>query len=146
MIAGNRKIVWPRKRRYDESYWMKFNIRGVEVLNRRQARNRPCHENWEDYDNVIKNKFTNAIGCRLPYLDLRENISICNTKEKMNSKFYLRSDDYGVNPPCRQMEKVTDLFEETSLDTEKYSWARKGSFLIEIIFPDEDYKEITKTR
>ena len=44
------------------------------------------------------------------------------------------------------MKKITDQFEENSLDTKKYSWATKGKFFIGIVFPDEDYKKITLTR
>ena len=146
LIAGNRKYVWPQRRDIEESYMMKYHIRGVEVLKRRQARNRPCHDNWEDYDYEIENKFTRAIDCRLPYLHRIKEFPICASKKKLQTRFHLQSDDYGVSPPCLEMKKITDLFEESSLDTKKYSWARKGTFIIGIIFPDEDYKEIIQTR
>ena len=125
---------------------MKFRIRRVEVLKRRQARNRPCNENWEHYDDEIENKFTHAIDCRLPYLHRNKEIPICASKKKLQTGFYLRSDDYGVSPPCLEMKRITDLYTESSVDTKKHSWARKGTFLIGIYFPDEDYREITQTR
>ena len=146
LIAGNRKYVWPQRRNIEESYMMKYHITGVEVLKRRQARNRPCNENWENYDNEIENKFTKAIDCRLPYLQRNKEIPICTSKKKLQTRFYLRSDYYGVNPPCLEMKRITDKFEENSLDTKKYSWARNGTFIIGILFPDEDYKKITLTR
>ena len=146
LIAGNRRHVWPQRRNIEESYMMKYHIRGVEVLKRRQTRNRPCNENWENYDNEIANKFTNAIDCRLPYLHRNKEIRICSSKKKLQTRFYLRSDYYGVIPPCLEMKKITDQFEENSLDTKKYSWATNGTFFIGIVFPDEDYKKITLTR
>ena len=146
LIAGNRRYYWPKERNNEESYIMKYHIQRVEVLKRRQARNRPCNENWKNHDNEIENKFTNALDCRLPYLHRNNEFPICTSKKKLQERFYLRSDDYGVNPPCLEMKKITDLFEESTLDSKKYSWARKGSFIIGIIFPDEDYKEITQTR
>ena len=146
LIAGNRKHVWPQRRSFEESYMMKYHIRGVDVLKRRQATNRPCNENWEDYDNEIEKNFTNTIDCRLPYLHRNKEIPICTSKKKLQTKFYLRSDYYGVIPPCLEMKRITDKFEENSLDTKKYSWARNGTFIIGILFPDEDYKKITLTR
>ena len=84
--------------------------------------------------------------CRPPYLNSRKDVPTCSTKKKLKERFYLRSDDYGVKPPCRQMKKITDLYEEHWYNTKKYYWAEKGSFFVNIIFPDEDYKEITQTR
>ena len=146
LIAGNRKYHWSQTRNINESYMLTYTIRGVEVLNRRQARNRPCNENWNNYDYEIENKFTSAIDCRLPYLHRNKEFPICASKKKLQTRFILRSDDYGVIPPCVEMKKITDLFEEISYDTQKYSWARKGTFFIGILFPEEDYKEIIQTR
>ena len=146
LIAGNRRYEYPQTRTIEESYMMKYLIRRVEVLKRRQARNRPCNENWERYDNEIENKFTNSIECRLPYLNHNKEIPICASKKKLQKRFYLRSDDYGVSPPCFEMKKITDLYTESSLDTKKHSWTRKGTFFIGITLPDEDYREITQTR
>ena len=146
LIAGNRRYEWPQTRNIAESYMMKYRIRRVEVLKRRQARNRPCNENWENYDNEIENKFTDSINCRPPYLHRNKKIPICSSKKKLQTEFYLRSDDYGVSPPCLEMKRITDLYTESSVDTKKHSWARKGTFLIGIYFPDEDYRQITQTR
>ena len=44
------------------------------------------------------------------------------------------------------MKKITEKYEEVTLNLQKVSWARKGTFWISIIFPDEDFKEILQTR
>ena len=146
LIAGNRKHVWPQRRNFEESYMMNYQIQGVEVLKRRQARHRPCNENWENYDKEIEKKFTNNIDCRLPYLHRNKEIPICKSKKELQTRFYLQTDYYGVIPPCFEMKRITDQFDEISLDTKKYSWARNGTFIIGILLPDEDYKKITLTR
>ena len=86
------------------------------------------------------------MDCRLPYLRRNKEFPICTSKKKLQTRFYLGSNAYGVIPPCLEMKKITDQFKENSLDTERYSWARKGSFLLGIIFPEDYYKEITQTR
>ena len=145
LVANNRRFVWPQERNSEDSYFMRFQIQNVEVLKRRQTRSRPCNENWENHDNDIMKKFTRDINCRPPYLDVR-NVSICTSKKKLEKEFYLRSDDYGINPPCREMKKVTDLYDEATLDPRKLNWSRPGFFWISIIFQDDDYKEIMQTR
>ena len=146
LIANSRKYVWPKERKREDSYIMRFNIRAVELLKRRYTRNRPCNEYWEGHDNEIKQRFIKAINCRPPYLDIGSNVSLCSSKEDLKETFYLRSDDYGIDPPCHEMKKVSVFYEESKLDVKKISWAKKGSFWVIIVFVNEDYKEITQTR
>ena len=146
LIARTVKHFWPQSRNINDSYSMQFLIRGVEVIQRRQKQQRNCYENWKEFDIYIKDRHSNNVGCRVPYLDTLYNISMCSTIEQMKKKFYLQADDYGLSPPCREMKKITEKYEEVTLNLQKVSWARKGTFWISIIFPDEDFKEISQTR
>ena len=65
LIASNRKYAWRHERKREERYVMKYAIRGVERLKGRSTPNRPCNENWEDYDNEIKKN-----SLRPPIVDL----------------------------------------------------------------------------
>ena len=100
LIASNKNYQWPETRTKADSYGMMFHITGVEVLKRRQKRDRPCNENWEDHDKYIKKHQSAAMGCRLPYIGDVENVPLCTTKKQMKKKFFYQEDDYGVNPPC----------------------------------------------
>ena len=51
-----------------------------------------------------------------------------------------------VDPPCQEMEKVSDFYEESKLDVQKIAWARRGFFFVGVVFPNENYKEIIQTR
>ena len=145
LITSNRNNRWPQERNMTDSYTMNFYIRGAEVLRRRQKRDRPCNENWEQHDSDIKKHFATTLGCRPPYLEKVEGIPLCSTKEQMKKRFNFRQDGYGVNPPCREMKKILSSFEENTWDPE-LSWVRKGIFWIVIFFSDEDFKEISQTR
>lgn len=146
LISGNREHKWPQPRDKNDSYEMKFHIHGVEVLRRRKKDNRPCNQNWEEHDNLITKQHTQNIGCTLPYLDKVEGIPPCTTKEQMKKKFHFREDHYGVNPPCREMKNIRSSYQESTYDPSKLSWARKGYFWIGLIFPQDDFKEISQTR
>ena len=146
LITSNRMKHWPQDRNIMDSYQMTFRIREAEVLKRRQKRDRPCNENWEEHDTYIKNQYATTLGCRPPYLNKIDGVPICSTKEQMKKMFILREDDYGVSPPCKEMKNILSSYEENSLDSEKLSWARKGVFWIGVVFSDEDFKEISQTR
>ena len=146
LIAGNREHKWPQPRNQDDSYEMKFHVNAVEVLRRRQKRGRPCNQNWEDHDRVIKNKHTNSVGCILPYLDKIDGVPLCSTKEEMMKKFNFREDDYGIDPPCEEMKSIRTSYQESTYDPDKESWATKGNVWIGLVYPLEDFKEISQTR
>ena len=58
------RYTWPQTRQKNESYVMRFKIKGVEVVRRRQKSSQPCNENWEDYDNEIINNHIQKNGCK----------------------------------------------------------------------------------
>ena len=145
--ANTYKFTWPHHRYPNESYIMRFRINGVEVLRRRQKRNRPCNEKWYHHDNEIIMEHVTDAGCRPPYLIWPKPVPLCSTDDQIKrAKFSLRTDGYGVLPPCKAMEKIYYTFDESSLDVNMFSWARKGVFWISVHLYDEQFKEITQTR
>ena len=140
------KYMWPQQRKKHESYLMRFDITGVELLRRRQKRSRPCSVFWADYDNEIKTKHSVDIGCKLPYINLEQNMTSCKDKAQMKKAFIIRSDDYGVLPPCQTMEKINYLYSERTLDIKKDSWARRGYFWLGISIAQDHFKEIVQTK
>ena len=59
------KMDWPY-RTTDATFVIRFKINSVEVLRRRNKANEPCNENWENYDDNILVKHTEAVGCKAP--------------------------------------------------------------------------------
>ena len=145
-ISSNRRYEWPFAREKMDSYMMKFHIRGVEVLRRRQKWNSPCNENWQNQDSEIIHKYTHNLGCRPPYLKPQEGVPLCSTKEQMKKNFHLRTDDYGVLPPCQEMKNIWCWYEESTVDPNILEWGRRGFFWIGIVFSQEDFKEISQIR
>ena len=147
MVSGKTmKYMWPQQRKMDESYRMRFDINGVEVLRRRQKRSRPCSDFWAEHDNEIKTKHSDNIGCRLQYMHLSKNTTFCKHKEQMKKIFHLRFDDYGVLPPCNTMEKIYYRYTERTLDVDKDTFAKKGYFFIGISVAEDHFKEIVQTK
>ena len=139
------KYFWPQDRKANDTYIMKFNIRGAETLRRRQKGRRPCNENWKDYDNEIKREHAKIHQCRPPYMNFPQHISICSNQSQIKkAKFIFRSDGYGVSPPCTLMENIHYDYEESTI--EDVSWAYKGRFSIMITLDHTSFKEISQTR
>ena len=146
LIASSKNYQWPQQRTNLDSYSMTFHVLTVEVLKRRQKRERPCNENWEKHDDYIKKQHASDLGCRLPYMGYIEGFPLCSSKDQMTKKFFFQEDDYGVSPPCQEMKAISTKYQESTFNPENFSWARKGTFWIGIVFTKETFKEITQTR
>ena len=130
---------------------MRFKIGYVEVLRRRQKRQNPCEEKWDDHDNEIRRAHIKKVGCRPPYMDSYHDEPLCSFKEEMRkSRFFLRSDDYGMLPPCTSMEHIKYKYEEASLDGRnsghRSARAKNGTFLLGIYLFHERFKDISQIK
>ena len=146
LISNKRINQWKQPRYANDSYMMDFFIEGVEILRRRKKLDTPCNGNWEYHDYYIMKEYGKSFGCRPPYLDYIKEVPLCTLKEQLKEKFYFREDHYGLNPPCKEMIKISLDYHENTLDPTTISWARKGFFWLGIHFPSEDFKEISQTR
>ena len=144
------KYGWPQYRGPEASYIMRFKISGVEVIRRRQKMYHPCNENWENFDRQILNNHIRNSGCRPVYIDSSLDTTdypLCSTKEMMKeATFRLRTDGYGVSPPCLSMEQISYEYEESTYNPNTTSWAREGTFWIGIYYFNRHFKNIYQTR
>ena len=107
------KNNWPdRKTKENVSFTMLFEIKGFEVIARRNTKKNPCNENWKQDDQLVLEKSMQKTKCRAPYQNWNTNYPFCDTKEKVaKSHFHLHlRDEYP--PPCQHIEKVLYNFEE----------------------------------
>jgi len=127
----------------NENYAMRYKIDGVEIIRRRNKYNQPCDTNWENYDEVVIANHIKSVGCRTPYQTTKDDTRICFNKEKMKQGlFQLTTRDYGLPPPCKEMEKVYYTYGESISSTN----AGRDNFWIGINFMDPNFKEIKQTR
>ena len=125
---------------------MRFRINTMEVIKRRNKRDHPCHGNWNNDDDEILVKHTQAIGCRAPYQYPSKDIKVCNTSETMAaSKFTISALGYNSIPPCKAVGKIYYSYEETSR-TRRSASDYPGGFLVGMYFMGQQFKEIVKKR
>ena len=144
------KYSWPKTREKRESYIMRFKISTVEVVRRRQKQNFQCNENWKNFDNEVLKSHVKSAGCQPIYLSssFEENYApICTTKEQIKkATFALRSDGYGILPPCRSMEQISYSFDESTIDPKKWNWGKEETFFIKIALLNSRFKDVYQTR
>ena len=92
------------------------NIKGVEVLRRRNKSGTPCID-WQSYDDQIKKNIQKSVGCRPSYWNTSETyiLPLCKSKEQLGNitfrgmKEYLeieRSKNETLTNPCNEIMKL----------------------------------------
>ena len=138
------KYFWP-KRQTNVDYDMKFKINGMEVMRLRSRGEEHCNVDWENDDDSVIVKHTNAVGCRAPYQNPSNNIVKCSNKDQMKeARFTIGTNEYGTLPPCKTMEKIYYTYEEADLSGTE--WSGTGRFWFTIYIYDQQFKEIVQTR
>lgn len=87
-------------------------IKGYDVLNKRNSRNRRCSEFSESYCTMIIHEHLARKSCRPPYIKSNMSIELCNNKEKMKeSRFnYEAPDEMKIDNPCQRISRtILDL-------------------------------------
>ena len=107
LLSGEsmRKIFPQRKT--NDTYNMRFDIKTVERIRRRNKKYHPCLENWNSYDSEVLEEHIKSTGCRAPYQNRIENVPACSTQQQIKkSMFILRNDGYQKDPPCQGMKEL----------------------------------------
>jgi hypothetical protein len=140
----NVRYSW-KKRAENDTYGMIFEINEVEIIKSRNRNKRPCSQNGNDYDDVVRRKHSEKVGCRAPYQDPNIETKICTTMQEIEkAKFELRFDEYGNIPPCKTMEKISYSYKEIEYSNTK--WENNGTFWISIRIRNPKFKEIVQIR
>ena len=107
---------------FEHSFKMKFQVKDIDVITRRNKIRNPCFENWINHDEFILDQIMNRIGCRPPHWTTRLNLSVCSDTTKM--KKFVRQPSYAIiesfHSPCRIIDQLDYLYQEYDLVSERY--------------------------
>ena len=108
--------TWPvRDENSEANYVMHFNIRDVEVLERRNSNINQCDEGSPDLDGQIKDFVLDKVGCKPPYWNSSSSVPLCSTHKQIKAAADLVErvafgfDKLGAHMksiPCRTLEKI----------------------------------------
>ena len=135
----------------NKSYGMKFQVTGIDVIQARNKKSRPCDEAWLEYDKKARRNMITNVGCVPPYWKSQhpdENIQICNNSNALK-QLYMDLEWNQHTHPCRRMARLTTDFIEyptMSHDKEFGTDYKDKYFAVYFYFPKELFKNIVLVR
>ena len=89
-------------------FYMRFHIREIEVLKRRNKPREACNENWQIDDHNVTLKLSNVVGCRLFYQQNQmNNLSLCSNANNIKKILTPTHDELRVTPdPCQEIKRL----------------------------------------
>ena len=121
--------TWPSTGNKVPSYYNTVvNIKGVEVLRRRNKSGTTCID-WQSYDDEIKKNIQHGVGCRPPYWNTNETYTLppCKSKEQLGNITFRgmeefqeieRSKNETINNPCNEIMKLD--FDKHDMDLHEH--------------------------
>ena len=109
-------LKWINDSRGDssESYWMKFTVKNVDVISRRNKPQEPCIEDWKHFDDYILNSMAIENGCYPKYWNLTANVPYC--ENTMQLKRFKDQPTQAMieshSSPCRFIDRLDYIYEE----------------------------------
>lgn len=135
IVTGMRR--WPvRDENSAKNYFTEFNIRNVEILERRNTNENPCNEGFPDKDGQIKDFVLNNVGCKPPYWNSSSSVPLCTTSKQIKDaadlvkKVAFGFDRRGLHLnslPCRTLEKIQYDAHDTDIHVFHLGVAKPGS-------------------
>ena len=145
---------WPlRTKESTKNYIMSFTLQGMDVLQRRQKKHKPCYE-LEDYDSEIRDAIIEKSGCRLITWVTNRSEPLCTTKKSLHDLLTMITDTaYRKNggmykEPCRSIEKTKLQFTELDIQsaTEPLEDKEDGWVAIDFSISNRKFTEIKQVR
>ena len=112
-----------------------IKIEELEVIKRRNTRNKRCADNSNAYDKMLLKKHILAHGCRAPSINLFDSYPICNSTKKISeSKMtYGKAKSIALLKPCNRISTIRYTLPDTKLNITQVN----SNFVIRIEYPDE---------
>ena len=117
------------------SLYLEMFVDELEILERRNSRNKQCSEDTLSYDKIVLEKLMSSKGCKPSYLDTLRNIPVCRAaSEKIKSNLvYEDAKLFDYPKACKRISKMRL---NQKLKSHPLGLATK-QFLVMIRYPDE---------
>ena len=105
--------VWPAVVT-NKSYAMRFTVTGMDVIQARNTKSRPCDEEWQEYDKKAERELLTRVGCIPPYWRKKYGeyqLPLCSNSTDMKELYQDTAWFRHINP-CRRIARLTTNFME----------------------------------
>ena len=97
-----------------------FQINSIEILKRRNKVQKPCNEEWANFDDLALTHHMKKVGCRPPYQKAYERFPTCKTQREMKESIYdpWILDGTDIPVPCQEMPNIiySHDYKDTDID------------------------------
>ena len=126
---------------------MAFDIRSVDVVDRKGMRDKPCLEGAVNYDIGGPKLILESLGCKPPYWNSSSSFHLCSTQEELRTAAImglneLYKDDKKASRPCRKFENIAFSYE----DIEIPDGSDNSSLIMHFEYSTQNYKELKSVR
>ena len=145
LSGANQHWIWPY-RAANESYKMRFIIGSNTIMIKRNKKNHRCTDSYENYDDLVLERYKNDAKCNIPYQKPDNLLPMCNNTER--KKRALLSSDIverqHMEMPCKTMEGIDVKHFESPMATPKGEHV--GHFWFSVMFQQRTFTEIEQKR
>ena len=93
---------------------MKFNIKNIDVIVRRNKPQEPCVTDWKNYDEYVMHSMILETGCRPMHWKLTSNFPLCGNATQM--KRFMKQPTISMieslSPPCKSIDRLDYVYSE----------------------------------
>ena len=137
--------VWPN-RASKESYKMRFLIKSITIMRKRNKDEQKCNQHENDYDDWVIRVHKNRTKCNNPYQKLNDMLPMCTTQEMIRKSYFndLIAERENLEKPCRTMQALEVKHLESNTNTP--DGENIGEFWLSATFSIPTFKEIEQRR
>jgi hypothetical protein len=141
--------TWPdRDENASKSYRMEFELKNIEILQKRNKWRTPCIPGHPNIDRIWFKNYFQTMLCKPPYVYNISSVPPCSTKKDMK----IVSEDFHdyrllgnglALPPCRTLEKIEFNYHEKDVKEEDNN---DPYITISITFLDKTFRQLLNVR
>ena len=99
-----------------ERFLMRFEVRNIDVISRRNKINEPCVEDWRNYDQNYMETLMIEFGCHPPHWKSDTKLPICSNEKQM--KYFFELPEYYdaaiALQPCKKIDRLDYTYTEVT--------------------------------
>ena len=119
------KDDWRNRTNGTKNYRAGFDpVKNIDVMHLRNKPEDPCVEDWQNYDQFIKEELMKEVGCRPPQWKTPLNLTLCWNKEQMSTYSFREQPRtpklQTFPPPCRVIDRLDYVYKEKDISLDLF--------------------------
>lgn len=91
-------------------YKMQFEVNNMDMVTYRSKKHEPCHEDWQNYDEIVFQDIISRVGCQVEYWNMTKMFPYCTKREELEKVdlqlIEVFANNIDVVPPCKTIKQA----------------------------------------